>query len=341
MDVQRSESLWVNTIRSLRNIPNDVLPVLGYVLLVDLVAISQIPSGLVEAFVGLPLALFLPGYAVLSVLFPGGGRQVDSNPRSRDLLPVHGKGLDWFRRVALSFGLTLVLLPPIGLVLGATGLGYGRTVVLGALSLLVVTGVVGGTVRRLNLAEPNRYRIPYRRWTDEVRSSVFGNDSTTSMVLNLLLVGLAVLAVLTLAFAVVASPMGQSYSELYLLSENSEGELVASEYPREFTTDESKSVTIGIENHEGERTTYAVAIELQRVRTSDTSTTVLESERLDRFESALNPGEATNEQRSIRPGLTGEDLRLGVYLYRDDVPAEPRPGNAYRSVFIWVDVAEN
>jgi hypothetical protein len=38
------------------------------------------------------------------------------------------------------------------------------------------------------------------------------------------------------------------------------------------------------------------------------------------------------------PTIRGEDLRLAYYLYAGDVPADPNAENAYRSLYLWIDV---
>ncbi len=95
---------------------------------------------------------------------------------------------------------------------------------------------------------------------------------------------------------------------------------------------------VGIDNNEGQRTTYRVVAEFQRVRVSGTDVTVLDRQRVDAFERTLGPGQSLRASRTVTAPMVGENLRLVYYLYTGDAPANPDA--AYRSVYIWVTVVE-
>lgn len=322
------------------SVPADAVAVIGYTVVVEGVIVSGL-SGVtpLRAALGVPFALFLPGYALCSALFPA--RTAPLTGRDGAVLrgPIRGDGLFWPDRVALSFGVSLACLPVVALVLGVSGLGYAPAVVAAALGSVVVSGTVVGTVRRARLPPGDRYRVPYRRWVDEAREALVGGDALDTG-LNLTLVVLVVLAVGTLGYALVSPPAAESYSGFQLLAEGEDGDLVADDYPREFDPGESRQLYVGIDNHEGSTTRYTVVAELQRVETAEGSVSVLERERLDRFSATLDPGERLRERRTVAPDTTGEDLRLVYYLYRGDAPADPDGSSAYRSVYLWVDVGD-
>jgi len=320
------------------SVPADAVVVFGYTVVVGGLMVSDL-SGVtpLRAALGVPFALFLPGYALCSALFPA--RITPSTGRGGAVLrgPIRGDGLFWTDRVALSFGVSLALLPVLALALAVSGLGYAPTVVAAALGSVAVAGMVVGTVRRARLPAGERYRVPYRTWVDEAGEAVVGGG-TLDAGLNLAVAVLVVLAVGTLGYALVSPPAAESYSGFQLLAEGDDGDLVAGEYPREFDPGEPRQLYVGIDNHEGSTTSYTVVAELQRVETAEGSVSVLERERVDRFSTTLDPGERVRERRTVAPDTTGEHLRLVYYLYRDDAPANPDGSSAYRSVYIWVDV---
>ena len=94
---------------------------------------------------GLPLVLFIPGYVLIAALFP----------RNDDL--------DWLERVALSFGLSIAVVPLIGLVLNYTPWGIRLDPVLAALSLFVIAMAAAATARRLGLPAEDRLTVPVGR----------------------------------------------------------------------------------------------------------------------------------------------------------------------------------
>ena len=114
--------------------PADLAVAVGWTLLtllaVYLPVVSETP---LRVLFGLPLILFVPGYVLIAALFP----------RDDDL--------DWLERVALSFGLSIAVVPLIGLVLNYTPWGIRLDPVLAALSLFVIAMAGAATVRRLLL----------------------------------------------------------------------------------------------------------------------------------------------------------------------------------------------
>lgn len=96
---------------------------------------------------GVIFILFLPGFALLKALFP---EKVSTNPI---------KNMDTIECVALSFGLSLVVIPMVGLIMNFTPWGIRLAPI--TLSLLLLTVVSGsvGILReyhlKLNFPNPN------------------------------------------------------------------------------------------------------------------------------------------------------------------------------------------
>ena len=120
----------------LRNFPKDLaLAILLTLSCIPFVLIPP-PNGTpVRVVLGLVLVLFLPGYSLIAALFPG-----------RDDLG----GAGW---IALSFGLSIAVVPLLGLALNYTPFGIRLVPVLVGLSVfaVLVAGIAG--VRRCELTE--------------------------------------------------------------------------------------------------------------------------------------------------------------------------------------------
>ncbi len=346
--------------QSLRRVPADLAGVLGLtVLTLAVIFVPVVRDTPLRVVLGLPFLLFIPGYAILAALFPEAGTPPTTpDTKSTDGLGEAGapsetvsgdeeiashisdRGIDGVERAALSFGLSIAVVPLIGLVLDFTPWGLGLVPVAAALTLVIVVSVAIATGRRRQLPHDERFRVPYREWMATARGSVFDADSRTDAALNVLLAVSFLLAISTITFAVAVPPQGEQFTELYLVTEDDDGELVADGYPEEMVLGESEPLVLGIENNERDTTDYTVIVQLQAVDTDGNESQVTEREQLDRFDTTLAHNETVHHEHDLEPTMTGENLRVEYLLYRGDSPDEPTRENAYRSIHIWLDVNE-
>ena len=92
----------------------------------------------IRILLGLPLVLFLPGYSLIAALFP---RKAD---------------LDGLERTALSFGLSIAVVPLLGLALNYTPFGIRLSPVLVVLSVFTIVLAAVAYVRRAFWRVPRR-----------------------------------------------------------------------------------------------------------------------------------------------------------------------------------------
>ena len=329
----------------IRTMPADLVVIVGAVLgtlvAVFLPLVNETPLRIV---VGLPFVLFVPGYALIAALFPEAGdppvddRATDdakqSNAQSRS-------GIDGIERVALSFGLSIAVVPLIGLVLNFTPWGIRLVPIVVSISAFTLFLTAIAVQRREALAPEDRFAVPYREWYASGRRELLEPDSRGDAALNVLLVVSVLVAFGSVGYAVGVPKEGESFTEFYLLTENDDGDLVADDYPTEFTQGESKSLTVGIGNQEHERTNYTVVVELHRVEVQNNSTSVLEERSLKRYRTSVAHNETWHLNHSIAPQMTGTNLRLTYLLYKDTPPQNPTVDNAYRELHLWVNVSDS
>ena len=106
--------------------PSDLLLVAGLVILTDIFVLIPVLSGsFIRTALSLPLVLFLPGYALIAMLFP------------------EKSGLEGMERIALSVAMSVAVVPLIGLALNYTPWGIKETPLLASLSVftLLMSGV--------------------------------------------------------------------------------------------------------------------------------------------------------------------------------------------------------
>jgi len=342
-DADRVPRVWLLLPRSVRRLPADLAVVLGVVVLtcvaVLLPGLNETPLRVV---IGLPFVLFVPGYAFIAALFP---EATERSPKATDAETDSAlrsqAGIDGIERVALSFGTSIAIVPLLGLVLNFTPWGIRLVPVLLTVSgfTLLATGIAA--VRRWDLPTENRFRVPYRDWLGTARAELFEPDSRTDSVLNALLVVSVLLAAGSVTYAVAIPQQGESFTEFYVLTQNETGDLIADDYPTEFTVGESKPLHLGIGNHEHQEMDYTVVVELQEVRIINNTTQVQTERELDRFRTTVAANQTWVAQRNVTPTMEGDRLRLAFLLYRDGPPQAPTVENAYRELHLWVNVTSS
>lgn len=309
-------------------VPVDLLAVVAATALAD-AAVLSLPAGSpLRVAAGLPLLFFLPGYGVLAVLFPA-YHDGDPTDGPRDWSDLPGREtLAPFERLALSVGVSVALVPLVGLGVAVSPAEPTPAV----LSTLATAVVVLGVGYRWWAADAANYPSPGAAF------AAVAAGSAREQAVNVAVLAVAAAAVVVLVGAVAAPPAAESYTDVSLLTENESGEYVTGGYPSRMTSGESAELVLGVDNQEGERTDYAVVVVLQRVDGDGDDATVVASERVGRFEFDVADGATAYVTHEVTPTMTGRNLRLTYLVYRGDAPADPAVGTAYRRVHVWVDV---
>jgi len=324
----------------LRRLPADLAAILAWVVLTNIAVFAPVLSETpLRIVVGLPLILFIPGYALVAALFPEGGVTPDATSAPSEDDDTPREGIDGIERVALAFGLSIAVVPLIGLVLNFTPFGIRLAPIMIAISGTTILLTAIAAQRRWELPSEERFRVPYRAWLKTARAELLSPDSRGDAALNVLLVASILLAVGSVGYAVAVPQQGETFTEFYVLTETDDGELVADDYPTEFTAGDPRPLVVGIGNNEHEQVQYSVIVELHRVETSNNSTTVIEREPLTRFNPTVTANTTWQQPHTVAPTMTGERLRLTYLLYRDTPPQDPTVDSAYRELHLWVNVS--
>lgn len=322
-------TLWFLLPQQLRELPAD----LGAIVLLTISAgfatfLPVVSGSLLQVGLGFLFVIVAPGYALVAALFPEANWQ-DGGEDS---------GIDGVTRVAFAATLSIALVSIVGLVLNVTPLGVRRWSVVGCLMGVTLILVAIGVQRRHALPTDRRYRVGYRSWWSSARDTLLVTRSTREKVLSILAVFTVVLAVGTVGYVVAFPKQGQTFTEFYLLNESTNGELTADTYPQNLTVGETRSVVMGVENHERRYTEYTIVVQLQNV--SSTNNSVISNRELDRFDVPLSNNETWRESYTMTSAMTGEYQRFVWLLYKEDPPQDPSIENAYRSLRLWVSVEQ-
>ena len=194
-------------------------------------AVFFLPNSYASFILGLIYVLFLPGYALVNALFP-----VKSE-------------LTHFKKLVLSFGLSVVIMIFVGLLLNQTTWGITwETLYIFTTSLtLILSGVAYYRKGKLPMDEQILFRykfnLPYT-WTK------ISYESPISAVLLLVLFGCTSLIIY---LAGTLQPK-EEYSEFFILDR----EKLANNYPVSVVVNELSRIKIGIVNHEQKPLNYRV-----------------------------------------------------------------------------------
>jgi uncharacterized membrane protein len=257
-----------------------------------IVAIIVSPPSIWRIVLGLPFLFFFPGYTLGLALFPNKER------------------IGNVERVALSFGVSIAVVPLIALIMNYSPWGITLESVLYSVVSFIFATSIAAWVRRQRLPEEERFNI-------EFRLSLPGwSGSTWDKVLSVVLVVFVLGALGSLGYAVAAPRVEEKFTEFYILGAGGEAE----DYPEELVVGEEGKVVVGIINREHETVSYRV-----EVMVNGEKNTVLDSV-------ALEHEGKWEEEVGFIPETVGEMQKVEFLLYKQGQP------EVYQSLLLWVNV---
>jgi len=127
----------------IKKYPADIVLCMLWSLILLPVALLNV-GGTVRVILGLPFILFIPGYILIFALFPT--KKTD-------------KGIDIIERIALSFGLSIAVVPLIGLALNYTPWGIRLEPILLSIFIFVVGVGIVAIYRWIQVNSNERFTI--------------------------------------------------------------------------------------------------------------------------------------------------------------------------------------
>jgi uncharacterized membrane protein len=257
------------------------------------ILISFGAAGPLRAVLALPFILFFPGYTLTTALLPG---KAD---------------MGGIERIVLSFGLSIAVVPLLGLILNYTPWGISLYPVL--ITVLIFTSLMSiiSLNRRNKLPDEERYILSWSLvipgWSKMPRSN---------RVLLVTLAGIIFIGLGSLCHTAANPRTGENYTEFYVLGPAGK----AGDYPGELRINENKQVFLGVVNHEQRRVTYNVEVRMDGSAKKE-----------------IGPIELGHDQKwegniGISAGEHKKNVMVEFLLIKD---GENIP---YRSIHLWVDV---
>jgi uncharacterized membrane protein len=271
----------------------------------------------------IPFVLFIPGYCLIAALFPRAG------------------DLSLLERIALSFGLSIAIVPFIGLGLNFTPWGIRLDPIVIALTLFTWVMILIAHYRRAILPFEERFRIPFSEIVGIIRNGIFPTEGTRiERLLSNILVLVLLIAIITTIYVIASPKEGEHFSEFYILGEKG----LAANYPERIITGLDYPIFIGIGNHEYRNMKYTLETwaTLTEFNNLTNSTTILVMDPLDRSSLVLSHNETVEIPYNLSVNKAGYN-RVEFLLFNETVPGPDVQGSdrinaSYRYLNLWITI---
>ncbi|MFA4859852.1 DUF1616 domain-containing protein [Methanoregula sp.] len=273
---------------------------------------------------GLPVVLFIPGYTLIAALF---SKKSD---------------IDGIERVALSFGLSIAVVPLIGLALNYTPWGIRLDPIVISLAIFTLAMGVVAQYRRALLPPEDRFEVPFPAIRKAVVAEFFPEKSSQlDRVLSIILLLAIVAAVTTTVYVIVVPKEGEKFTEFFILGEKQK----AADYPTSLIVGQNRSLFIGVGNHEYRNISYTVETYLVQMNFDEktNTSTVSAMTPVNRFIVPVAHNQTVITPYSFAPKTTGYN-RLEFLLFNDTavpdagVQGMDRINASYRDLHLWVTI---
>ena len=263
--------------------------------------VSPLDQSFIRIVLGLIMVLFLPGYALIAALFIG-----------KD-------DLDAIERIVLSFGLSIAVVPLLGLGLNYTSFGIRLVPIILTLSFFTIAMLTIAYIRRENLPKDEQFSVPFQQMYASLKHELYVKPETKiDRILTVILVISIIMSVSVLAYVVVTPKQGEKFTEFYILGP----EGMADNYPINFSVGQTGNLIVGVVNHEYETVNYTVDL-------------ILANETLKSLRLQLKHNGTWEQDVEFTPDHIGNNSKLILFLYRNDNFTEP-----YRSLHLWLDITD-
>jgi len=257
-------------------IRNELIP-LNLLVIILIIVIAFFPTNVFRIILALPSLLFFPGYVLIAALYPRKER------------------MEAIERIALSFGISIVIVPIIGLILNYSPWGIALKPALYLLSSFTFVTSFIAWLRRRRLPDWEKLSVEFQLrlpvWDGKVR------DRVLSTVLVCAIVG-----TVGMTAYILASPKGgEQFTEFYVLDESG----AMTQYPRELNPGTPGRVVLDIVNHEYQEVAYHIVIKLSGEIINEVGPITIQD------------GQEWEQEVGFTPISVGDDQKLEFLLFKE------------------------
>jgi uncharacterized membrane protein len=271
--------------------PWDLYAAVGYTVVTTIVLLALNVGNALSIF----LVLFVPGYVLVAALFP------------------RNTEIDWIERIALSFGMSVAVVPLLGLLLNFTPFGIRFAPILSTIALYTASVGYAAYLRRMKLPTDRRLSL-----TVALEAPKWKEYSALDKGLTIVLIGSIVAGVSAIAYVLTTPGPGERFTEFYLLGPGGN----ASAYPTRLNVSEPGTLILSVVNHEFARVTYMVRVDLLGVNAVfNTTCNCSQTQDVNRtsltwLNQTLGDKETWSQQFTFRINATGL-WKLEFLLFKD------------------------
>jgi uncharacterized membrane protein len=310
----------------MKKIPSDLLAAAILALATLIFTLTPLSNLPVRIPLGLLMVLFVPGYTLIAALFP---KKAD---------------LEGIERTALSFGLSIAVVPLIGLGLNYTPWGIRLTPVVISLAIFTIAMAAAAYWRRMHLPVEERFSIQFRETISIWKGEILADDKgRLDKALTVILIITIFLSIAALVYVIVTPKQGEKFTEFYILGPGGK----AYDYPTSVQAGNRSTVIVGVVNHEYALVNYTMSISLNNTPMNSTimnNTAFYNNSRNDfpliypimSMNLTLLHNETWERPVSYVLNHTGDRQKLEFLLYR-----EGNFTSSYRDLHLWVNVSQN
>lgn len=188
----------------------------------------------------IPIIIFIPGYLLLSALFP---EKTDS-------------GLDVVDRIALAVGISIAIVPLVGIVLFYSPWGLTLQPIIASLEILILSIGAIAIIRWLHTPSEKRY-------TPTVNLSLPPHETKYDTLLSAILVVCLVITASLIIYVILTPKQEEHFTDFYILGSNH----LAYNYPVNLTSNHNATIILGVVNHENTPMNYTIEVWLSNQTT--------------------------------------------------------------------------
>ena len=285
-----------NDIHINKNILSDLTVICIWIIITSIsIIIPAFGNAYIRTILTIPVVLFIPGYVLMAALFP----------RKDDIGIIE--------RIVLSFGLSIVVIPLLGILINFT-FGIKLVPILAVLYIYTIVLISIAIHRRKKLSEDVQFSVQFDNIYYLIRDGLKPKNKTDSR-LTMILIFTIVLTIGTIYYTITVPKMGEKFTEFYIL--NSDGK--ANNYSTNLKLNSPAVWLVGITNREYATVNYTIQIVLDK-NILTTRTLILDN------------NEKWEKNITFISDKVGTNKELEFLLFKDNNFTTP-----YRSLRLWIN----
>jgi uncharacterized membrane protein len=245
--------------------------------------------------------------------------------------------------MVLSIGLSIAIVPLIGLGLNFTPWGIRLDPIVISLTFFILVTVIVSQYRRSLLPSEERFRMPFSEIAGAFRKGFLTKDGKRVDQILYAVLALAILITIITAVYVMSVPLeGEKFSEFFILGENR----TAASYPAKIIPGQVYSMYVGVGNHEYGDVHYTIEtwMLLTEFDNVTNSSRILAMDPNDQLAFTLTHNETTIIPYNLSVKKSGynrmEFLLFKEIVYGPELTGSDRINASYRELHLKVTVQE-